>query len=346
MVQGWRLFVFLCALVAFAVGPSPGARVAPAEDLPAKPAAGPADEAPAKEAPAPAKYLLAYKFQPGQVMRFEASHETEITTHVKDETETVRNSSKAKRHFTVKAVDEKTGDADLELSIDWVHMLASFDNPSRPKLAPVEFQSDDPAKHPEQFNYILATVGKPRATIRFSASGIPIKVLEGALPPPPKASQQLGTGPAAPPLADATPETYFVPLPEEPVAVGTSWKERFDLVLQDNEKNRQKVTVQRSYKLTEVAGRLATIELLTAVLTPIQNPAIEGQLIQREISGKVIFDIERGAVIARESGVDRTVAGPFGPRSLMQAKSKYREILVNDEATADRRADDGAETTK
>src|SRR5262245_49770781 len=279
-------------------------------------------------------------------MRFEASHETEITTHVKDETETVRNSSKAKRHFTVKAVDEKTGDADLELSIDWVHMLASFENPNRPKTAPVEFQSDDPSKHPEQFNYVLATLGKPRATIRFSRSGIPIKVLEGALPPPPKASQQLATGPAAPPLADATPETFFVPLPEEPVAVGASWKERFDLVLQDNNKNRQKVTIQRSYKLAEIAGRLATIELLTGVLTPIDNPAIEGQLIQREIAGTVIFDLDRGAVIARESGVDKTVVEPFGPRSSMRAKSKYREKLLNDEATADRRAADGAETTK
>jgi hypothetical protein len=149
-----------------------------------------------------------------------------------------------------------------------------------------------------------------------------------------------------PPLTDATPETYFVPLPEGPVAIGDSWKDRFDIVLMDNEKNRVKVTIQQGYKLAEVTGRQATIELRTAVLTPIQNPAIEGQLIQREISGKVIFDLDRGAVISRESGVDRTVAGPFGPRTLMQAKSKYREKLVNDEATADRRAADSPETTK
>src|SRR5262245_23876199 len=346
MVQGWRLFAFLFALVTLAVGTSPGVRAAPAEDTPAKPAASPADEVPGEEPPAPAKYTLAYKFQPGQVMHFEVSHETEITTHVKDETETVRNSSTAKRHFVVKAVDAENNTADLELSIDWVHMLASFDNPNRPKIAPVEFQSDDPGKHPEQFSAVRATVGKPRATIRFSTTGVPLKVLEGALPPPPKTSQQLATGPAAPPLTDATPETYFVPLPEGPVAIGDSWKDRFDIVLMDNDKNRVKVTIQQGYKLAEVAGRRATIELRTAVLTPIQNPAIEGQLIQREITGRVIFDLDRGAVLSRESGVDKTVAGPFGPKSLMRAKSKYREKLVDDEATADRRAAEGAQATK
>jgi len=346
MSQGWRLFGFLCVLATLALGASGGGRAVSAEDTPAESSPTPAQGAAAENPPAPAKYALAYKFLPDQVMRFEVSHETKITTHVKDETETVRNSSTAKRHFTVKKVDEKTGDADLELSIDWVHMLASFENPNRPKTAPVEFQSDDPNRHPEQFNTILSTVGKPRATIRFSPTGIPIKILEGELPPPPKSSQQLTTGPAAPPLADATPETYFVPLPEEPVAVGASWSERFDVVLQDNDKNRQKVTIQRKYTLAEVAGRQATIELRTAVLTPIQAPAIEGQLIQREISGKVIFDLDRGAVISRELAVDKTVAGPFGPRSLLQAKSKYREKLLDDEATADRRADDGAGTTK
>jgi len=84
-----------------------------------------------------------------------------------------------------------------------------------------------------------------------------------------------------------------VPLPDEPVAVGDSWKERFDIVLADDLKNRQKITIQRSYKLAEVKGGQATIELWTAVLTPIKSPAIQGQLIQREISGKVVFDLDR-----------------------------------------------------
>jgi hypothetical protein len=277
-------------------------------------------------------------------MHFEVSQESEIKTHVKEETETVRNSSKARRHFTVKAVDEQAGTADLELFIDWVHMLASFENPSRPKTEPIEFQSDDPEKHPKQFEDVLATVGKPRATIRFSTSGKPLKVLEGALPPPPAAANALAKGPVARPVADTTPETYFLPLPEAPVAVGESWKDLIDLLLYDNLKNPARVTIQRNYRLVEVKAGRATIELRTTVLTPVKNPSIAGQLIQREISGKIVFDLERGAVVMRESWVDNSVVGPFGERSSMQARSKHREKLLDDETTGERDPPTGTDT--
>jgi len=145
MSQGWRLFGVLGVMATLAVGSSGVRRAASAEETPAKSSATPAEGVPAEESPAAAKYTLAYKFQPDQVMRFEVSQETEITTHVKDETETVRNSSTARRHFTVKAVDEKTGDADLELSIDWVHMLASFENPTARRPRRLNFRATIPA---------------------------------------------------------------------------------------------------------------------------------------------------------------------------------------------------------
>ncbi|MGE5194224.1 MAG: hypothetical protein ACM3U2_17160 [Deltaproteobacteria bacterium] len=345
MLPGWRSLVILVGVSLAGRLPAPG-RAALADDTPARPATPPAagEPVPAAESPVPEKYTLAYKFLPNQVWHYEVFNESEITTSVKDETETVRNSSRSKRHYTVKAVDEKTGEGDLELFIDWVHMVASFDNPSRPKTEPVEFQSDDPEKHPSQFEDVLATVGKPRATIRFSPSGKPVKVLEGALPPPPTAARQVSQGPAAPPVTDASSETYFLPLPEEPVAVGAAWKDRVDVLCRDYDKNLVKITIQRNYKLAEVKGKRATIELRTAVLTPVQDPAVAGQLIQRQISGSLVFDLERGVVISRESGVDNTVVGPFGPRSSMRAKSKYREKLVEEEATARRDDEPGAAT--
>jgi hypothetical protein len=284
----------------------------------------------ASETPAAEKYKLAYKFQPNQVAHYEVSQETEIITHAKEETETARNSSKAKRHFKLVAVDEKTGEGDLELSIDWVHMLASFDNPARTKSQPVEFQSDDPEKHPKQFLDILEIIGKPRAVIRFSPAGKAVKVVRGALPPPPAAANQLAEGPAAPPAPDGSPESFFLPLPEHPVAVGEAWKDRFDVLVRDDKKNLEKITIQKSYKLSEIRAGQAIIDFRTTILTPVNNPAIAGQLIQRELSGKVVFDIERGLIVSRESGVDNTVIGPFGPNSSMRATSKYREKLVDE----------------
>ncbi len=342
MLHGWRSLVILVGIFLAGRAAAPcGAALA--DETPA----GPATPTPAGEPTAPAesppseKYKLAYKFLPNQVMRYEVFNETEIRTTVKDETETVRNSSESKRHYTVKAVDENSGEGDLELSIDWVHMVASFENPARAKTEPIEFQSDDPEKHPKQFDDVQATVGKPRATIRFSPAGKVVKVLKGAVPPPPSAARQLAQGPAAPPGADASPESYFVPLPEEPVAVGATWKDRVDVLLRDEKRNLQKITIQQNYRLTEVKEKRATIELRTVVLTPVNNPAIQGQLIQREISGHLVFDIERGVVLSRESGVDNTVIGAFGAKSSMHARSKYREKLVEDQAAASR---SGSET--
>jgi hypothetical protein len=292
------------------------------------------DQAAQPEAPPPAKYKLAYKFQPTQTSRYEVSQESEQRTQMNGETETVKNSSRAKRHFRVVAVDQQTGEADLELWIDWVHMLVEFENLARLKTDPVEFQSDDPQKHPDQFLDILSTIGKPRATIRFSATGKVVKVLAGAIVPPPTAANQLAQGPAAPPASDGPTESFFPQLPQQPVAIGETWRDRFDVQLRDEHKNHYKIVIQQSYRLTEISDGRANIEFRTTVLTPVSNPQIAGQLIERELAGKVVFDIDRGLIVSRESSVDNTVIGPFGPKSSMRAKRQYREKLTADEPAA------------
>jgi hypothetical protein len=317
-------------LVARAADPLPEAGVPPA----------------AAESPDPVKHLLAFKFQPGQILRYEVASESEITTHAKNETETVRNSSKARRHYRVTGVDEKSGDANLELSIDWVHMVAAFENPNRPKPPPVEFQSDDPQKHPRQFQEVLDTVGKPRAVIRFSPAGKPLEVVEGRPVKPPAYRNQLAQGSTAAPIHDTTPESYLLPLPENPVSIGETWKEQFDIVVRDSDKNLVRITIQRSYMLAEVKEGRALIEFRTTVLTPVKNPSIAGQLIQREIAGKAVFDMTRGLLVSREAAIDRTVHGPFGPGSSMHARSQYRETLSGDETIANEAGGDGTAAKK
>src|SRR5262249_49800977 len=158
------------------------------------------------------------KFQPQQIIRYEISQESEITTHLSGETETAKNSTQMKRHYKVTGVDKQTGAGDLELSIDWVRMVASFEN-GNSDPEPLEFQSDDPEKHPDKYKHVLETVGRPRAAIRFGTQGKPLKVLWGApaevVAPPgaqsaPAIPQKPGAG------VETSHETYFLPLPEEP----------------------------------------------------------------------------------------------------------------------------------
>jgi hypothetical protein len=337
-----------------------------AEDLPAPAPASTAKETPKPAEPAAAnpdaaepapgdavtpaeKHLLAFKFKPDQVVRYNVEYEMELTTHLNGTTEIARNKSESRRAYKVTQVSPDQ-EGDLQLSIEWVHMIAQFDN-GISKTKPVEFQSDDPTKRPLQFQHILATVGTPQATIRFSPSGRPLKVeiLKGAVAAntdPAKAAasdQPAPKGAAANAAADASHENYLIPLPQQAVAVGETWKERYDVTARDNGNLPVRITMQRSYKLAEVGDGRATIEFRTAILTPVTAPEVAAQLMQRETTGKFVFDIEQGLIVSREANCDKLVHDALGAKSSTKAVSKYREKLISVTATAGR--DESAATT-
>lgn len=325
MSHGWRFVLVLVALASLVHKAGQMTRADDQLEQSVLPATAIAPASPPDAAP-PEKYKLAFKFRLNQIVHQEITSESEMTTQKNQDTETARNSSKSKRHYRVAAVDEKTGIADLELTIDWVHMLASIGEGDGKNTEPVEFQSDDPKKHPKKFNDVLASIGK-HAWLRFSPTGAPVKAPPGA--PQPK-------GNAAPIVTDGSLEAFLFPLPEQPVAVGEIWRERFDVHARDVDKNRVRISLQRTYKLTEVKNGRAVIELRTAVLTPVKAPEIAAQLIQREINGKIVFDIEQGWIVSREWSIDNTIVNPVGANSSMRARSRYREKLLGSEATADR----------
>ena len=274
--------------------------------------------------PAPAaageKYLLKFQFKPGQVVRYEVIHEGEITTQYNEVTEVAKNKSQSKKHYEVKAA-HADGAGDLELTIDWVHMEASQGN-----SAPIVFKSDESDSVPKAYQALLKAIGQPQATIRFSAAGEILKV-EAAT----KANQATV---AKANSSTASPESYLIPLPTQPISVGESWKERFEVEITNQDRLPIKVSMLRTYKLEQVQAGRAMIEFRTSILTPIDDAALAAQLIQRETNGKIVFDLQEGILLSRTSGVDRTVLNPFGQKSSMRAVSVYRERVLPPDETA------------
>lgn len=307
---------------------APPAAVAPVA-APARPApAWVIQPASATDAPAAAatKYKLAYKFQLNQVVRYEVMHETEITTKFNEATEISRNKSNSRRNYRVVKVSPE-GDGDLELTIDWVHMTAVTGN-----KPPEVFKSDDTNFQPAKYDHILQSVGKPQAIMQFNAAGFPLKLISRATPEKAAAEEKPvidaeGKEVSAKP-ADVSLESYLSPLPEQPVAVGDTWKERFELRVKGEDKIPILVSMFRGYRLMSIEQGRATIEFKTKILTPNLEASMSAQLIQRETVGKIVFDIEQGMIVARDTSVDREVIGPFGPKSSMRAVSNYRERLL------------------
>ena len=93
-----------------------------------------------------------------------------------------------------------------------------------------------------------------------------------------------------------------IQLPEQPVAVGSRWSSEtdFDVPLTDGSVRRIQCAAEFGAGRAWQTG-VATISMSTQILTPIQDPAIEAQVLQYEASGNVRFDIDRGQILAGSS---------------------------------------------
>ena len=85
---------------------------------------------------------------------------------------------------------------------------------------------------------------------------------------------------------------------------------------------------KQSFKLESVKTGVATISMSTQIITPIQDPAIEAQVLQYESSGSVRFDIDRGQIIGRQIDVDKSVVGFRGEASSIRYIGRSTEEFL------------------
>jgi hypothetical protein len=91
---------------------------------------------------------------------------------------------------------------------------------------------------------------------------------------------------------------------------------------------RKAVRTRLRYQITGIRDGIATIRVDTTVLTPIDDPRLESRLLERIWNGTIEFDIDRGRVLRRATGIDRRVVGFEGPESSVRYKSSLEERLV------------------
>ena len=77
-----------------------------------------------------------------------------------------------------------------------------------------------------------------------------------------------------------------------------------------------------------MADDVATISVESQILTPINDPAIEAQLIQRLSAGTIRFDIAAGRVLSQQLDLDRNVIGFSGTASSMHYVTRFTEQLL------------------
>lgn len=270
-------------------------------------------EAPTPSAPDAAKYTLRYRFQPGEAMRWEVEHRATVRSTISGTTQTADTFSGSVKVWRVKQVSR--GQATIEQSVERVRMKQNFSGRQE-----VTYDSTKDKQAPPEFEQVAKSVGVPlkRLTIDTRGTVLSRKDLQrgGA------ESEEVGQ--------------VTIPLPEEPIAVGHVWKQPHDLQVPHEGTIKTIRTTQR-FELESVANGVATIRVETLILTPISDPALEAQVVQRQSAGAVRFDIDAGRVISQQMELDKRVVGFSGEASSMHYQTRFTEELQKPAASNARR---------
>src|SRR5690606_7138851 len=119
-------------------------------------------------------------------------------------------------------------------------------------------------------------------------------------------------------------------LPEEPVAVGASWYALDQIAIRTGKGQQASIKTRQVFRLESVTDTVATIATEAQMLTPIDDPAVKVELIQKLVKGKIKFDIEAGRIVSQKLDLDETVIGFQGEASVMNYLGRMTEELLTE----------------
>ncbi len=266
--------------------------------------------------------VLKYRFEADQTVHYIVSHKMIIRSQKGRATQTAKSDWTTYKHLRVIKIDPDET-ATVETTIDRVEAVVQFDDEP-----PHKYDSSVDKTAPAPLRRVSESIGKPLAHTRFTTDGRLISTVSLL-------------GAAAGPLADSeaasddpSRKNFLITLPAGPVRIGESWKDSFVVKVSVPPKLQRNITLSRKYTLLTLENGLATIQLQTSVLTPVNNPEIEAQLIQRPQQGEILFDVAKGLIVSRTLRVNQEVSAFAGPNSTMKAESTLIETLASQTAVA------------
>lgn len=264
-----------------------------------------ADDPAAEPAAFGFKYDLAYRFTPGEVLRSEIVHRATVQTSIQGNTQTAETLSKSIKRWEV-------GDVTEEGVVTFVHQVESIEMWQKTQgRQEVRYNSLSDSEVPPGYEDVASAVGVPLTVVTMDDRGKIMKRAEKRVQPASMSTQMT------------------MPLPDHPVAIGESWSSpmEIDVILKDGV-TVKKIQTRQVFTLDKVIDDVATIAIDSQILTPIHDPAIEAQLIQRLSKGTARFDITAGRILSQQLDLDRHVVGFSGPASSMHYLTRFTEQLL------------------
>jgi hypothetical protein len=284
-----------------------------ADDSPTPPADKPkgdvtADLDKAKEELAPT-YLLAYKFAAGEEIRTKVTHLVTVETKIQGTEQTASTRSVSTKLWRIKRI-EGSGNIVFENSVEQVDMWEKVTGRSE-----VRYNSATDKTPPQNYERTAASIGKVLSVITMDPHGRVVA----------REDKQPHFNPG---IGDLS-----IPFPGQAVKVGGTWSIPDEVKVRLDDGTIKKIATRQQYKLEKVETGVATISVATQVLTPVSDPKVQSQLVQRLQKGTIKFDLDAGRLLHKQMDLDESVFAFNGPGSHMQYLARFTEEPVT-EATA------------
>ncbi len=256
-------------------------------------------------------YRLQYKFSPGQVVRTKVVHLVAIETTIRGVTETAKTRSVSTKSWKITDVDEK-GNTTFSFTIEKANMWQQLSG--RQELS---YDSTKDEKPPPEYQHVAESVGVPMASVTIAPNG---QIVDRK-----NSRSQFNPG-----IGELT-----IPLPDQAIKAGTKWATAGELPVRVRpDMPLKRIKIRQSYTLKKVQTGVATIAVQTQILSPVNDPAIQSQLVQRIKRGEIKFDVDAGRIISQQMDIDETVIGFSGPDSIMKYLARLTEESVKEESVA------------
>jgi len=230
------------------------------------------------------KTLLRYRFKKGEELHWNVQHTLRMRNIIGGLEENIETRSRAVKIWKTLDVDAQ-GSAMFEYRVEDVNVHQSQSgrddavyNSRRDKTIPVEFVN------------LTGKIGVPLARIKIGPQGTttkqPIREYEGSI----------------------SENRIVIPLPDEPVGVGSTWSEPAQIDLPQPNQTVKKIRIRHEFNMERMQSGLATIKFSTLIFTPL-TPKEQSQLLEHYSVGTMDLDLQAGHFIRHQATIDRHVVG-------------------------------------
>jgi len=269
----------------------------------------------AKDRLAPA-HKLAYRFSAGETLLSKVVHLATVETKIKGVAQTTKSRTISTRSWRIREVDA-AGNITFDNSVERVEMWNSVEGRQE-----VHYDSSTDKSPPAEFAQVAASVGKVLATVKMDPYG---RILA-------RHNTQAQYNPG---IGDLT--IPFPPANTQPIKPGVTWSIPDELRMPLEDGSIKKIQTQQKYKLEKVEAGVATIAVATELLTPVNDPKLQSQLVQRLQRGTIKFDVDAGRLLHKQLDIDEQVFGFAGADSHMSYLARFTEEPLKEEVKTAKR---------